>query len=149
MRGARVSHVKETTIINSSNGDVHNHHHHDICMEVHLRGGTILYGTHVVGADGIGSPVRQSILSSPKQQPARQQGNIVTCPNFSIHMNCNHLPNGWKTDGTYVVKPKDTTTNFYSYILLSPRPDRKGLSITMVCDEEKISKEIDWLVVPP
>jgi 2-polyprenyl-6-methoxyphenol hydroxylase-like FAD-dependent oxidoreductase len=101
---------------------------------VHLEDGTVISATHVIGADGKWSNVRQS------SQPLNSQARIVTCPSFGVHMNSPTLPKGFKTDGTYIINPPKECK---FYIIASPHPSG-GLSISMVCYDETLSR-YPWL----
>lgn len=80
---------------------------------VHLEDGTVISATHLIGADGKWSNVRQS------SQPLNSQARIVTCPSFDgDHMNSPTLPKGFKTDGTYIINPPKECM-FYIIALLA------------------------------
>ena len=104
---------------------------------VHMEDGTTLSATHVIGADGKWSKVRQSF---PKLD---SQATIVTCPSFGIHIDCPTVPSGWATNGTYIVKPADECK---FYVIASPRPTG-GLSISIVCYDETVEK-YPWIAPP-
>ena len=123
-KGSGVSHVTTT-----NNG-----------CEVALEDGSILAASHVVGADGKWSSVRESFpeLSS--------QFTMETCPSFGVHMGMSNIPEEFKTDGTYVIKPSSPESKFY--IIASPRPEsEEGMSISLVCYDETLIK-YPWLVPP-
>jgi 2-polyprenyl-6-methoxyphenol hydroxylase-like FAD-dependent oxidoreductase len=107
-------------------------------IQVHFEDDTIVSGSHVIGADGKWSKVRQSFPSLDKQ------GEIVTCPSYGVHMMALALPEGWPADGTYVIKPKDEECKFY--IIASPVPTGE-LSVSMVCYDETAIK-YPWLAPP-
>lgn len=108
-------------------------------LQVHLEDGTVIPATHVIGADGKWSKVRQSFPS------LNSQGTMITCPSYGVHMNCPIVPDGWKTDGTYVIRPISNDGTFY--MIISPRPKEAGLSIGMVCFDEILEK-YPWLSPP-
>ena len=123
-KGSGVSHVTTT-----DNG-----------CEITLEDGSILAASHVVGADGKWSSVRESFpeLSS--------QFTIETCPSYGVHMSISNIPKEFKTDGTYVIKPSSPESKFY--IIASPRPEsEEGMSISLVCYDEILIK-YPWLAPP-
>ena len=107
-------------------------------LQVHLEDESILSGSHVIGADGKWSKVRQSFPSLSKQ------GKILACPSFGVHMVSSTLPDGWPADGTYVIKPENEDSMFH--IIASPVPTGE-LSISMVCYDETVEK-FPWLAPP-
>jgi hypothetical protein len=58
-------------------------------------------------------------------------------------MNAPSVPQGWKTNGTYVIKPADECM---FYIVASPMPTG-GLSLSMVCYDQTANK-YPWLAPP-
>ena len=107
-------------------------------LQAHFEDDTIVSGSHVIGADGKWSKVRQSFPSLYKQ------GEVVTCPSYGVHMVALNFPEGWPADGTYVIRPKDEECMFY--IIASPVPTGE-LSISMVCYDETATK-YPWLAPP-
>lgn len=106
-------------------------------LQVQLEDDTLLSATHVIGADGKWSKVRQSFTS------LESQATMVTCPSFGVSMVTSFVPEGWETDGTYVIKPADECM---FHIVVSPLPEN-GLSLSMVCYDETIEK-YPWLAPP-
>ncbi len=107
-------------------------------IKVHLEDNTILEATHVIGADGKWSNVRRSTPS------LANQGKIVTCPSFGVHMMKSAVPNDWDVNGgTVVIKPPDECM---FHIIASPVPTGE-LSISMVCYDETIER-YPWLHPP-
>ncbi|KAL3797177.1 hypothetical protein ACHAW5_006039 [Stephanodiscus triporus] len=103
----------------------------------HLEDGTVISATHVIGADGKWSKVRQS---SPS---LNSQAKMITCPSFGVHLNSPTVPKGFKTDGTYVINPPKECM---FYIVASPHPSG-GLSMSMVCYDETLVR-YPWLEPP-
>jgi hypothetical protein len=93
----------------------------------HLEDGTVISATHVIGADGKWSKVRQSVPSLDSQ------AKIITCPSFGVHLNSPTVPKGFKTDGTYIINPPKECM---FYIIASPHPSG-GLSISMATTAQR------------
>jgi glycerol-3-phosphate dehydrogenase len=93
----------------------------------HLEDGTVISATHVIGADGKWSKVRQSVPSLDSQ------ATIITCPSFGVHLNSPTVPKGFKTDGTYIINPPKECM---FYIIASPHPSG-GLSISMATTAQR------------
>ncbi len=109
------------------------------CLEVKLEDGSVLSASHVIGADGKWSNVRES-------QELSSQFTMETCPSFGVHMNLSTIPESFKSDGTYIIKPSSSDSKFL--ILASPRPEiGQGLSISMVCYDQTLEK-YPWLAPP-
>lgn len=108
-------------------------------LQAHLEDGTAISATHVIGADGKWSKVRQS---SPSLS---SQAKMISAPSFGVHLNSPTVPKGFKTDGTYIIKPANKECMFY--IIASPRPPSGGYSITMVCFDEALER-YPWLTPP-
>ncbi|KAL7548206.1 hypothetical protein ACHAWF_011501 [Thalassiosira exigua] len=106
-------------------------------LRVGLDDGTFIPATHVVGADGKWSQVRQSIPS------LNSQAKMVTSPSFGVHMNSPRSPEGFRQDGTYVINPRKECL---FYVIAAPRASG-GYSITMVCYDETVER-YPWLVPP-
>jgi len=106
-------------------------------LKVHMEDGLVLDATHVIGADGKWSKVRQSFPS------LASQGKIVTCPSFAVHMMSPQAPDGWDTNGTYLIKPSEECM---FYIITSPVPTGE-LSISIICYDETVEK-YPWLEPP-
>jgi 2-polyprenyl-6-methoxyphenol hydroxylase-like FAD-dependent oxidoreductase len=121
-RGAAVSHVTD--------GDE---------LQVVFKDGTnSISATHIIGADGKWSKVRESFPSLSNQ--ARMQ----TVPSFGVHMNAKSI-DGFQTDGTYVIRPSNECM---FYIIAAPREnDGEGFSISMVCYDETLQR-YPWLEPP-
>jgi hypothetical protein len=69
---------------------------------------------------------------------------MATCPSFGVNMVTSFVPEGWKTDGTYIIKPADECM---FHIIASPLPGNGGLSLSMVCYDETVEK-YPWLAPP-
>ena len=124
-RGAGVSHVTKKDTF---------------CLEVTLEDGSVVSASHVIGADGKWSKVRESFPE------LKSQFTMETCPSFGVHMNLSTVPTSFKTNGTYVVKPSSPDCKFY--VIASPRPEiDQGLSISLVCYDQTIEK-YPWLAPP-
>jgi 2-polyprenyl-6-methoxyphenol hydroxylase-like FAD-dependent oxidoreductase len=100
----------------------------------HLEDGTVISATHVIGADGKWSKVRQSSTS------LNSQAKMITCPSFGVHLNSPTIPICFKRNGTYVINPRKECM---FYIVASPHPSG-GLSISMVCYDETLER-YPWL----
>lgn len=121
-RGAAVSHVKDG----------------DELQVVFADGTTSISATHIIGADGKWSKVRESFPS------ISNQARVQTVPSFGVHMNAKRI-DGFQTDGTYVIRP---TNECMFYIIASPRETvEEGFSISLVCYDETIQM-YPWLVPP-
>ena len=107
-------------------------------LGVHLEDNSIISATHVIGADGKWSKVRQSF------QTFNLQATIISCPSFGVSMTAPSMPECWKTDGTYVIKPSE---DCMFYIIASPLP-AGGMHLSMVCYDQTTEK-YPWLEPPP
>ena len=107
-------------------------------LQVHLEDDSVISATHVIGADGKWSKVRQSF------QSFNSQATMITCPSFGVGMIAPSVPEGWTIDGTYVIKPSEECM---FYIIASPLPAGGGMSISMVCYDQTIEK-YPWLEPP-
>ncbi len=124
-RGSGVSHVTKKD---------------DCCLEVTLEDGSVVSASHVIGADGKWSNVRQSF---PELQ---SQFTMEVCPCFGVHLSLPTVPASLKTEGTYVIKPLSPDCKFY--IIAAPRPEiDQGMSISMVCYDQTLEK-YPWLAPP-
>lgn len=122
-RGIGISHVE----LDSEKGD----------MRVYLEDGTMLPATHVIGADGKWSRVRQSF------QSLNNSFKMVTCPSFGVSMFVPVPPEDWERNGTYVVQaPKE-----YGFYLVASHLSNGGMSISMVCFDSILEK-YPWLEPP-
>lgn len=106
----------------------------DLGLRVELEDGTSISATHVIGADGKWSNVRQSYPSF--------LATMVTCPSSAVHMNMTGIPEGWEENGTYLIKPTNDDCKFY--IIASPNC---GTSITMVYYDQTV-ETYPWLAPP-
>jgi 2-polyprenyl-6-methoxyphenol hydroxylase-like FAD-dependent oxidoreductase len=107
-------------------------------LEVVLQDGKTITGTHVIGADGKWSKVREAFPSLAKQ------ATMETVPSFGVHMNALAV-HGFKIDGTYVISPPKECM---FYIIVSPREvESEGFSISMVCYDETVDR-YPWLKPP-
>lgn len=124
-RGAGVSHVTKKD---------------KFCLEVTLEDGSVISASHVIGADGKWSNVRESF------QELSSQFTMETCPSFGVQMNLSTIPASFKSDGTYIIKPSSADCKFH--IIASPRPEVDlGLAISMVCYDQTLEK-YPWLAPP-
>jgi len=106
-------------------------------LQVHLEDGTIISATHVIGADGKWSKVRQSFPS------LKSQAHIVYVKAFGVLMFSEIVQKGLeKCDGTYIISPPKDSNEKDFYILASPV--NGGTSFAMVCSD-RISKRYPWL----
>jgi len=109
----------------------------ELGLIVHLEDGTNISATHVIGADGKWSNVRQSLPSFV--------ATMVTCPSSAVHMTMNSIPKGWKPNGMYIIKPTNDECKFY--IIASPLPNGCGLSISMIYYDQTL-ENYPWLTPP-
>eukprot|EP00551_Chaetoceros_affinis_P005963 CAMPEP_0203664128 /NCGR_PEP_ID=MMETSP0090-20130426/1595_1 /ASSEMBLY_ACC=CAM_ASM_001088 /TAXON_ID=426623 /ORGANISM="Chaetoceros affinis, Strain CCMP159" /LENGTH=480 /DNA_ID=CAMNT_0050527257 /DNA_START=88 /DNA_END=1530 /DNA_ORIENTATION=+ len=115
----------------------------DYPLQVHLEDGTILSATHVIGADGKWSKVRESFPS------LNSQWTMDTCPSFGVSL---YIPpsaaivSDWNKDGTYVVRPPEECM-FYILVSLLPSAAGGGASVSMVCYDQTVEK-YPWLEPP-
>lgn len=93
-------------------------------LEVKLSDGTTKTVSHVIGADGKWSAVRQSIVDFTKSF------RVTTEPNWGILTKLPKLPDGWDTNAYYIYKPK--TEKLPMYVLASPLPTGE-VSVSIVC----------------
>jgi FAD-dependent urate hydroxylase len=124
-RGAGV-----TTVTKKNNAD-------DTTLEIHLTDGSVVSATHVIGADGKWSKVRSAFPE------LHDQATIRTEPSFGVHIIVPSVPEGWRSDGTTVIKPSD---DCMFHIIAAPIPTGQ-LSISMVCFDETLEK-YPWLAPP-
>jgi len=136
-RGAGVSNVTYNNGSGNGNGNDNSH-----LVQVHLDDGTVLSATHVIGADGKWSKVRESFSS------LKSQATMVTCPSFgvSLYIPPSDVPPEWKDDGVYVVKPPEECM-FYIIVSLLPPAAGGGASLSMVCYDQTVEK-YPWLEPP-
>jgi len=106
-------------------------------LVAHLDDGSTISATHVIGADGKWSKVRQSIPS------LSSQANMTTCPAFGVHLDSPTVPKGFKTDGTSIINP---SKECMFYIIAAPRPSG-GYFIALVCYDETLER-YPWLAPP-
>jgi len=138
-RGWKVSGVtKNTTSTNKNN-----------CrLQVHLLKTTndndnnittsTINASHVIGADGKWSKVRQSFSKE------EFRSKIITCPSFGVSLFAPTVPDSWSNTNTYIVKP---SKGCMFYVVVSPLPTG-GMSLSMVCFDKTITK-YPWLKPPP
>eukprot|EP00592_Proboscia_alata_P024556 CAMPEP_0194449044 /NCGR_PEP_ID=MMETSP0176-20130528/129913_1 /TAXON_ID=216777 /ORGANISM="Proboscia alata, Strain PI-D3" /LENGTH=439 /DNA_ID=CAMNT_0039276099 /DNA_START=82 /DNA_END=1400 /DNA_ORIENTATION=- len=114
-------------------------------LQVHLQDGTVIPGaTHVIGADGKWSKVRQSFPS------LNSQANLVSCTGFGVLMFGETIPEGFeKKDGTYIIFPpadeeSQSSTPPGFYVIASHLPNNGGMSLAMVCTDS-IGEKYPWL----
>ena len=100
-------------------------------VDVHLEDDPCISGTHVIGADGKWNKVCQSLPF------LEAQGEMITSGSFGVAMVAPKVPEGWRTDGTYIVKPASNDNTFY--IIASPLPG-EGMSISMAVYDEALEK---------
>ncbi len=124
-------------VVNVTNDDGNNDR-----LQVNLDDGTVVSATHVIGADGKWSKVRQSFSSLNSQM------KMVTCPSFgvSLYISPSDTPPEWKDDGTYVVRPPEECM-FYIIVSHLPAAAGGGMSISMVCYDQTVEK-YPWLEPP-
>ena len=108
----------------------------DSFLEVMLEDGSSIQATHVVGADGKWSNVRNSF-------PTDFQATIRTEPSFGVHIMVPSVPDGWRHDGTHVMQP---AKDCMFYIIAAPIPTGE-LSVSMVCYDETLER-YPWLSPP-
>ena len=110
-------------------------------LTVHLEDGSIIADvSHVIGADGKWSKVRQSFPS------LNSQAKLVSCTGFGVLMCGDSAPEGWKMDGSYVIFPpkgEDETIPQDFYIIGSPLM-HGGMALAMVCSDG-ITARYPWL----
>jgi len=107
-------------------------------LRVYLEDGTVIPATHIVGADGKWSKVRQSFPS------LTAQANLVSCKGFGVLMFCENAVKGWEDNGTYIiVPPEESESKQYFYIIASPLING-GMSLAVVCSDG-ISARYPWL----
>lgn len=112
-------------------------------LQVHLDDDTVLSATHVIGADGKWSKVRQSFSS------LNSQATMVTCPSFGVSLYVppsSAIVSDWKDDGTYVVRPPEEC-KFYIIVSHLPAAAGGGMSLSMVCYDQTVEK-YPWLEPP-
>jgi len=130
-RGAGVSKVVRD--------DLDDDHDGDGGVNVHLEDGTVISASHAVGADGKWSKVRQS------SSELESQASIKVEPSFGVLVMISSFPDGWASDGTYIVKPDD---KYKFYIIAAPMPPHiGGLSMSIVCYDETVEL-YPWLAPP-
>lgn len=111
-------------------------------LEIRLEDGSTISSTHVIGADGKWSIVRQSTPS------LNAQAKMITSPSFGVSMNSPTIPEGLSMDGTHVINPP---RDCMFYIIVSGRPKGDGVSLSMVCYDQTVEK-YPWLApddMPP
>mmetsp|Transcript_24686 Transcript_24686/g.51235 ORF Transcript_24686/g.51235 Transcript_24686/m.51235 type:complete len:498 (+) Transcript_24686:175-1668(+) len=109
----------------------------DDMVEVVLKDGKSFVGTHLVGADGKWSTVRDSIPYF------RQQAFLRSEPCWGVHMTAPELPPKWTKGSTVIFRPRKDAM---FYVICAPLPSGK-CSITMVCYDETLQR-YPWLAPP-
>jgi 2-polyprenyl-6-methoxyphenol hydroxylase-like FAD-dependent oxidoreductase len=94
--------------------------------------------SHIIGADGKWSQVRQSFPELDRQ------AKIQVEPSFGVHMMASSVPEGWPTDGTHVLRPLSPAETFY--VIAAPLPTG-GMSTSLVCFDTTVEKH-PWLEPP-
>lgn len=108
-------------------------------VEARLDDGSAARGTHIVGADGKWSKTRRSFPE------LNANATIRTEPSWGVHIMAPRVPDGWRTDGTYVIRPPESIGGLF-YIIAAPIPTGE-LSVSMVCYDETLEK-YPWLAPP-
>ena len=103
-------------------------------LVVQLEDGSKIPATHVIGADGKWSKVRESFPSF--------SSTMETCPSSAVHLNTIGIPPGWDSNGTYLIRPMNKECKFY--VIGSALPDESGMSLTMVYFDQMLEKH-PWL----
>jgi 2-polyprenyl-6-methoxyphenol hydroxylase-like FAD-dependent oxidoreductase len=99
-------------------------------LNIELQNGITLSATHLIGAHGKWSKVRESF-------PEFAKFKMETVPSFGVHMNAKAV-DGFKRDGTYVINP---SKECMFYIVVSPREsEEEGFSVSMVCYDETVER---------
>ena len=107
-------------------------------LEVHLKDGTVISATNVIGADGKWSKVRTSFKS------LNSQANIVSCTGFGVLMFGESRPKGFENDdGTYLIFPPEESIHTDFYIIASPLTNG-GMALAMICSDS-ITGRYPWL----
>ncbi|KAL7460904.1 hypothetical protein ACHAXS_001339 [Conticribra weissflogii] len=135
----------------------------DDMVEVVLKDGKTYVGTHIVGADGKWSTVRDSIPYFRQQAFLRSEPSVsficlVMCNNgfsiafinfmswlvkWGVHMTAPELPPKWTKGSTVIFRPRKDAM---FYVICAPLPSGK-CSITMVCYDETL-RRYPWLAPP-
>lgn len=100
----------------------------------------ILTATHLVGADGKWSQVRHTFADDEFSGTF----SIRTEPSFGISLMCPSVPEGFRTDATYLVKPIHADSNFY--IIAAPISTGE-FSASIVCYDDTVEK-YPWMDPP-
>lgn len=106
-------------------------------LQVVLEDGTTLSASHIIGADGKWSNVRRSFPDLEAQATIRSE------PTFGVHVIVPFVPEGWKLNGTYVIKPVHSDEAKF-YIIAAPLPSNEEISVSIVCYDETI-ETYPWL----
>ena len=99
-----------------------------------LDNGSSISCTHVIGADGKWSAVRESLPDW------KDQFQVQPEPAFGISITPSVIPKRWHQDATTVFRPK----NPKYYVLAAPLPDGR-FSVSAVCFDE-IQEDHPWMV---
>jgi len=105
-------------------------------LQVQLDNKSELSCTHIVGADGKWSAVRNSLAE------LEMQFQVQSEPSFGISLSPILIPPRWKQDATTVFRPKCSKY----YVMAAPLPDGH-CSVSLVCFEE-IREDHPWLIPP-
>ena len=102
-----------------------------------LDNGSTISCTHVIGADGKWSAVRNSIVDW------KDQFQVQPEPAFGISITPSVIPQRWRQDATTVFRPKNSHKY---YVLAAPLPGGR-FSVSVVCFDE-IREDHSWMVPP-
>mmetsp|Transcript_10929 Transcript_10929/g.18120 ORF Transcript_10929/g.18120 Transcript_10929/m.18120 type:complete len:446 (+) Transcript_10929:128-1465(+) len=132
-RGVEVTHIAALT---ATNGDDNNASTTATEMVVTLNNGSKVSCTHVIGADGKWSAVRNAIPDLKDQFKVQSEAAFGICITPIVS------PERWEKDATSVFRPY----NSKYYILAAPLPNG-SFSVSAVCFEE-IKEDHPWLLPP-
>jgi kynurenine 3-monooxygenase len=121
-RGVGVTHV----VVVKDNGN-------DVLLNVTLDNGSTITCTHLIGADGKFSTVRNSV------EDWKNQFTVQSEPAFGVLITPHVSPERWRRDATTIFRPPNGAKY---YILASPLPDDR-FSVSVVCYEE-IREDHPW-----
>jgi len=107
-------------------------------LQVYLEDGTDIPATHIVGADGKWSKVRQSFPS------LNSQANLAYCKCFGVLMVCENAVKGWSDNGTYIIVPSEESGSKQDFYIIASTLINGGMSLAMVCTN-RISEKYPWL----
>jgi len=118
-RGVTVIGISQTSAVENDDDD-----EPPQLLQVKLSDGTTKSVTHVIGADGKWSAVRQSISEFKKSL------RMTTEPSWGIAMTLPKVPTGWDTNAFHIYKP--STEKLPMYVLASVLSTGK-VSVSIVC----------------